>query len=155
MAVADLCLTAVELVNTKTGRSHGFAPVLFRAWWPSQSGRAQVLKVRGARTRFDVRSLQELQTRSTRACWSEHPPSPPFATRQCGSRPLLHHARLCGSDWDKAMTRLRLPWHHKSSLPDSQPSSFPPLPLKYETCGNCSAGHCRARIGRGHSNTED
>ena len=79
------------------------------------------------------------------------------ATRQwrCASRPPLHHARRCGRDWDKATTRRRLPWDHKFSLPDSQLILVSPSSLPVRNVRQLLRRQCRARLGRGHSNTED
>ena len=77
--------------------------------------------------------------------------SPPFATRQCGSRPLLHHARLSRRDSDKATTRR--PWDHKFSLPDSQPlRAFPSSPSLVRNVRQLLRRQCRPTLGRGHSN---
>ena len=87
------------------------------------------------------RPLQEPQTRSTRACWSEHPPSPPLPHDSGGVEPVQYCTmHVCA---DATRTRQQhdggLLWDHKFSVSDSQPSLLFPSPPRDETCGNWSA----------------
>ena len=79
------------------------------------------------------------------------PSEPTTATRQwrCASRPLLHHARLCGRDSDKAINTTASPMG--SQVHPSRFSTHPPLPALPpcdETCGKLLRTRCQVRICR-------
>ena len=71
-----------------------------------------------------------------------------IATRQwrCGSRPLLHDARLCGRDSDKATASPLASQIIAYCSPP--PPHFLTSPPQDETCGNCSADGVGAANGR-------